>query len=35
MTSHETVCLLNTSDQVAHVEITIYYSEQARLLASS
>lgn len=27
MTSHETVCLLNTSDQEAHVEITIYYSD--------
>jgi hypothetical protein len=28
MTSHETVCLLNTSDQEAHVEITIYYSDR-------
>lgn len=28
MTSHETVCLLNTSDQDAHVEITIYYSDR-------
>jgi hypothetical protein len=28
MTSHETVCLLNTSDQDAHVEITIYFSER-------
>lgn len=28
MTSHETACLLNTSDQDAHVEITIYFSER-------
>jgi hypothetical protein len=28
MTSHETVCLLNASDQEAHVEITIYYSDR-------
>ncbi|HEX3034272.1 MAG TPA: sensory rhodopsin transducer [Thermodesulfobacteriota bacterium] len=28
MTSHETVCLLNTSDQDAHVEITIYFSDR-------
>jgi hypothetical protein len=28
MTSHETVCLLNSSDQDAHVEITIYYSDR-------
>lgn len=28
MTSHETVCLLNTSKQDAHVEITIYYAER-------
>jgi hypothetical protein len=28
MTSHETVCLLNTSDRDAHVEITIYYSNR-------
>jgi hypothetical protein len=28
MVSHETVCLLNTSDQDAHVEITIYYSDR-------
>lgn len=27
-TSHETACLLNTSDQDAHVEITIYFSDQ-------
>lgn len=27
-TSHETACLLNTSDQDAHVEITIYYSNK-------
>ena len=28
MTSHETVCLLNTGDQDAHVEITIYYADR-------
>jgi len=28
MTSYETVCLLNTSDQDAQVEITIYFSER-------
>ena len=28
MLSHETVCLLNTSTQDAHVEITIYYSDR-------
>jgi hypothetical protein len=28
MLSHETVCLLNASDQDAHVEITIYYSDR-------
>jgi hypothetical protein len=28
MTSHETVCLLNTSDHDAHVEITIYYGDR-------
>lgn len=28
MTSHETVCLLNASDEEAHVEITIYYSDR-------
>jgi hypothetical protein len=28
MTSHETVCLLNTCDQDAHIEITIYYSDR-------
>lgn len=27
-TSHETACLLNTSDQDAHVEITIYHSDK-------
>ncbi len=27
MTSHETACLLNTSDQDAHVRITIYFSD--------
>ena len=28
MTSHETVCLLNTSDREAHVEITIYFADR-------
>ena len=28
MTSHETVCILNTSDQNAEIEITIYYSDR-------
>jgi len=28
MLSHETVCLLNTSDEDAHVEITIYYRDR-------
>lgn len=28
MTSHETVCLLNTSDRDAHVELTIYYADR-------
>lgn len=28
MTSHETACLLNASDEEAHVEITIYFSER-------
>ena len=28
MTSHETVCLLNTNDQDAQIEITIYYSDR-------
>ena len=27
-TSHETACILNTSDRDAHVEITIYYSDR-------
>ncbi len=27
MLSHETVCILNASDNEAHVEITIYYSD--------
>lgn len=27
-TSHETACLLNTSDQDAHVTITIYFSDR-------
>jgi hypothetical protein len=28
MTSHETVCLLNTSEEDAHVEITMYYQDR-------
>ena len=28
MTSHETACLLNTSEQDAHVEIMIYFSDR-------
>jgi hypothetical protein len=28
MTSHETVCLLNASDQDAQVQITIFYSDR-------
>lgn len=28
MTSHETVCILNTSDQPAEVRITIYYADR-------
>ncbi len=28
MLSHETVCLLNTSDEDANVEITIYYKDR-------
>lgn len=28
MTSHETACLLNTSDQDAHVHIRIYFSDR-------
>lgn len=27
-TSHETACLLNTSDRDAHVEITIYFKDK-------
>ena len=27
MAGHETACLLNTSDQDAHVEITVYYTD--------
>ena len=29
MTSHETACLLNASDQDAHVQITLYFKERA------
>ncbi len=28
MTSHETACLLNTSDQDAHVEITLFFVDR-------
>jgi hypothetical protein len=28
MTSHESACILNASDNDAHVEITIFYSEK-------
>jgi hypothetical protein len=28
MLSHDAVCLLNTSDEEAHVEITIYHSDR-------
>lgn len=28
LTSHETVCILNTNDRDAHVKITIYFSDR-------
>ena len=28
MTSHETVCVLNASDQPAHIEITVFYADR-------
>jgi hypothetical protein len=28
MTSHETACLLNTGDEDAHVEITVYFTDR-------
>jgi len=28
MTSHQTACLLNVSEQDAHVEITIYFADR-------
>ena len=28
LTSHETVCVLNASDEDAHVEITIFYADR-------
>jgi hypothetical protein len=28
MTSHETACLLNVSDDIAHVRITIFYTDR-------
>lgn len=27
-TSHETICLLNTADQEAHINITIFYTDR-------
>ena len=29
MRSHETACLLNTSDREAHVEITVFFSDRS------
>jgi hypothetical protein len=28
MRSHETICVLNTGDQDAHVEVTVYFSDR-------
>jgi hypothetical protein len=28
MTSHETACILNTGNQAAHIEITIYFQDK-------
>jgi hypothetical protein len=28
MTSHETACLLNASDEDAHIQITVYFSDR-------
>ncbi|HEX2056048.1 MAG TPA: sensory rhodopsin transducer [Nitrospiraceae bacterium] len=28
MTSHETVCLLNASDQEAHIRLTVFYTDR-------
>lgn len=28
MTSHETVCVLSTSDQEAHIEIVVFYTDR-------
>ena len=28
MISHETACILNSSDQTAHIEITVYYKNR-------
>ena len=28
MTSHETACILNTSDEDAYLEITIFYADR-------
>jgi len=29
MLSHETACMLNTSDQDAHVQITVFFSDRS------
>jgi hypothetical protein len=28
MTSHETACLLNTTDEIAHVKITVFFADR-------
>lgn len=28
MTSHETICVLNTGEEDAHIEITVYYTDK-------
>ena len=28
MTSHETMCVLNASDQPAHIEVTVFYADR-------
>jgi hypothetical protein len=28
LTSHEALCILNTTDQVAHVRLTVYFSDR-------
>ena len=34
-TSHETLCFLNTSNQDAHVEITVFYSDREPVAPST